>query len=256
MASYEQTVSLLRQNKRAQAEAVAFLGFSDVNATTRASLFPMLVRWAHGLLDITIAARCKSAGGKFGQHVYFTLAEWQALSELQRGEYVLRGIRLRAMARTLIIALTQESLKWGTATAVSGATSMGCPAFYHFLDGRKETQTIMTHNTGREDSNCTGSPAAEYALTYQAFGQVVAGFEDDTEWAIPTMADLIIMYRYRNEINAMMTAIGSDKLTTASYWSCCQYDATQAYRLPMSNGQYGWSNKATAACVVRLIASE
>lgn len=58
MASNEQSVTLLRMNKRAQVEALNSLGF-NLTEGARASQFPELVKWAAGLLDITLAANRK-----------------------------------------------------------------------------------------------------------------------------------------------------------------------------------------------------
>ena len=63
MATNEQSVTLLRINKRAQVDALNSLGY-DLTVGARASEFPDLVRWAAGLLDLTIAANRKSDNRK------------------------------------------------------------------------------------------------------------------------------------------------------------------------------------------------
>ena len=256
MASYEQSVSLLRQNKRAQVEAVRELGFADVNVETRASLFPTFVKWAAGLLDITVAVRCKGQGANTGANMYFTLDEWSSMSSTDRAQYVLRGLRLRVEALTLIIALSQQTLKWGVLTPVAGAANATPPAVYHINDSRYQTECIVSSNAGQSNDNCTGSPAAEYALGYRAFTAAYAGFEDQTQWSIPSMKHMMLLYKYRNQINAALQIVGSDTLSSTIYWTCCQRSASEAYRISMVNGQINYANKSTGSHVVRPVAVE
>lgn len=44
----EQSVTLLRQNKRKQVAALNALGFASVTVETRASLFDDYIKWARG----------------------------------------------------------------------------------------------------------------------------------------------------------------------------------------------------------------
>lgn len=256
MASYEQSVTLLRQNKRAQVESVRELGFTDVSVDTRASLFPMMVRWAAGLLDITIAVRCKGSDANTGANLYFTPEEWSAMPSAARSSYVLRGLRLRSESVCLIIALSQQTLKWGVLTAVVGASSATPPALYRINKAREETEKIAAHNQGQSNDNCTGSPAAEYSLNYRAFSESSAGFEDVTQWAVPSMKHMLLIYKYRDQINQALLVVGSDTLSASIYWTCCQRSASEAYRISMANGQISFTNKSTSSHVVRPVAVE
>lgn len=251
MSTFEQSVSLLRQNKRAMVETLNSLGFTEITADTRASLFPMYVKWAKGLLDISVAAREKISGN----HAYFSLEEYQAMDNSARSAYFIRGVRLRANATSLVIALTQQSLKWGYPSAVVGATTQVSPVFLKFEDARNETELIRTHCEGQSNSDVTGAPAAEYALDYRAF-DATESFEDTTQWALPTMAHLFLLNRYRNELNEAFNIIGADTLSSDSYWSCCQQAATTAYSLNMACGSWANSNKSTSTLSVRPIAVE
>lgn len=256
MASYEQSVTLLRQNKRAQVESVRELGFTDVSVETRASLFPMLIRWAAGLLDITVAVRYKGTDANTGANLYFTPEEWSTMPSSARSSYVLRGLRVRAESVCLIIALSQQTLQWGVLTAVAGATNTAPPALYHINTAREETEKIADHNQGQSNEYCSGSPAAEYALNYRAFSESYAGFADTTLWAIPSMKHMLLMYKYREQINQALLIVGSDTLSASIYWTCCQRSTTEAYRISMINGQINSINKSTGSHVVRPVAVE
>ena len=249
-------MTLLRRNKLAQVESVRALGFPEVSVNTRASLFPMYIRWANGLLDITVAVRCKAEGANFGANMYFNLDEWSAMTSSERSGYVLRGLRLRADSLCLIIALSQQTLKWGVLTAVAGATNATPPGLFHINDSRSETEKIAAHNAGQSNDNCAGSPAAEYAMNYRAFSESFAGFEDVTQWSIPTMRHLLVLYKHRNEINQALQAVGSDPLSSTIYWTCCQRSASEAFRISMANGQTSYANKSTLSHVIRPVAVE
>lgn len=251
MSTFEQSVSLLRQNKRAMADALNTLGFAEVSANTRASLIPMYVKWASGLLDISIAAREKATGS----HAYFSKEEYQAMNNAARSEYFVRGVRLRANTSCIVIALTQQSLKWGYPSPVLGATSQTSPAFLKFEDARHETELIQSHCEGLSNDDVVGSPAASFVLDYRAFVPS-GGVEDTTEWALPTIAHLMLMNRYRNELNEVLNLIGADPLSSGSYWSCCQQAAANAFSLNMSCGSWSNSSKSTSTLSVRPIAVE
>lgn len=166
MSAFEQSVSLLRQNKRDLVSALNDLGFLEVTETTRASLFPMYVKWAKGLLDITVAARAK-AGATPGAHVYFTLEEYQAMDSAARSNYIIRGVRLRANAKCLIIALVQQSLKWGYPSAVVGASNHTSPGMFKFENSRSETEVIKAHCQGEANGDVTALPPQSSVWTIE-----------------------------------------------------------------------------------------
>ncbi|WP_290393352.1 MULTISPECIES: hypothetical protein [Muribaculaceae] len=251
MSTFEQSVSLLRQNKRAIVATLNELGFTEVTADTRASLFPMYVKWAKGLLDITVAAREKSTGN----HAYFSLEEYKAMDNAARSAYLIRGVRLRANATCIVIALIQQSLKWGYPSAVVGATTQTSPVFMKFGDARRETELIRAHCEGLSNGDVNGAPAAEFCLDYRAF-DATNGVEDTTEWSLPAMSHLFLINRYRNELNEAFNVIGADTLSSGSYWSCCQQAAGAAYSLNMACGSWDNSNKSTSTLSVRPIAVE
>lgn len=58
----EQSISLLRQSKRALAEAFTDVGMQGVTEHSRAAEFGKRIKWAAGLLDITLACQRVSDG--------------------------------------------------------------------------------------------------------------------------------------------------------------------------------------------------
>lgn len=248
MASNEQSVTLLRMNKRAQVEALNSLGF-NLTEGARASRFPELVKWAAGLLDVTIAANRKRDNRKF----FFTLAEWQSLSSTEQDLFLLRGVRVRAWGQSFVVAPDNITNKaWGKQGAVQDAYSFSAKKdIYKYFNALEETRNIAAVLEGQSGNGVIGAPAAETALVYKVFTLERDGLEDDSEWCLPTLAHLVIMFRYRTEIEEIITAVWSAdfKFLAKGYWSCCQWDANSAYRLNFDSGSAYADNKTTLMTV-------
>lgn len=256
MASNEQSVTLLRRNKAAQVEALNSLGF-NLTEGARAADFPMYVKWGAGLLDVNIAANRKSDNAKF----FFTKAEWQSLSETEKSNFLLRGIRVRAHGASFVMGLTLLSArKWGPNIQVEDShNSVASVDVYKWWDAYNETVLVRDFLQDKSDSNCTGAPAAEAALAYKAFTQASDGLEDNSQWCLPTVAHLHLIFRYKNEINDLITMLlGSDYcINSEIVWTCLQYpNNTSVYHYNFGAGETASSNRATVERPVRVICLE
>lgn len=230
MASKEQSVTLLRRNKRAQVEALNSLGF-NLTEGARAADFPMYIKWGAGLLDVTVAANRISDNKKF----FFSVEEWQSLTATEQQQFLLRGVRVRACGTSFIIAPDTISNKaWG-------ATNVSIPDLhsyqnqrdlYFYYNAYEETCIIAEGFQNSTSSTVVGAPAADAALAYKAFTLSRDGLEDTSEWCLPTPAHLMIMFRWINEINAVFTAIWSSDfgLGLTGYWSCGRWSNNEVYR--------------------------
>lgn len=251
MASNEQSVTLLRMNKRAQVEALNSLGF-NLTEGARASQFPELVKWSAGLLDVTLAANRKRDNRKF----FFTLSEWQSLSSTEQELFLLRGVRVRAWGQSFVVAPDNIINKaWGKQGAVQDAHQFSAKKdLYRFFSALDETRNIATVLEGQSGNGIIGAPAAEAALAYKVFTLERDGLEDDSEWCMPTLAHLVIMFRFRVEIEAIITAVWSAdfKFLAKGYWSCCIWDNNSAYRLNFDSGS-AYADPKTNLLVVRPI---
>lgn len=235
MASNEQSVTLLRMNKRAQVEALNTLGF-NLTEGVRASRFPELVKWSAGLLDVTLAANRKRDNRKF----FFTLSEWQSLSSTEQELFLLRGVRVRAWGQSFVIAPDNITNKaWGKQGAVQDAHNFSVKKdLYKFFNALEETRNIASALEGQSGNGIIGAPAAEAALSYKVFTLDRDGLNDDSEWCVPTLAQLVIMFRFRVEIEEVITAVWSTdfKFLASAYWSCCNWDNNNAYCLNFEMG--------------------
>ena len=252
MATKEQSVTLLRLNKQRQVEALNTFGFGlDENA--RASQFPMYVKWANGLLDVTVAAVRRSDGKNF----YFTADEWQSLSATEQGLFLRRGLRVRAYGHSFIVAAESiPSLAWGSNGSVTDATSMyGNGKIYTYYDAAAENALILSYYDGKSADGVVGAPAAEAANNYKAFTEDSDGLEDVTQWLLPTFAQMYALYVFRDEVDAVFTAAyGADfKLTRGNHWCCNQYDDSGAYYMNTNYGN-GYTSTKSNLYYVRPIA--
>ncbi len=236
MASNEQSATLLRRNKRAQVDALNSLGFS-LTEGARAADFPMYVKWAAGLLDCTVAANRKSDNKRF----FFTVDEWQSLTASEQGNFLLRGIRVRACSVSFIIAPDTINKKaWGARDVnilyLHSYTYQRDLYFYY--NAYEETKIIADAYQNVNKADIAGAPAAEAALAYKAFTLDRDGLKDTSLWCLPTPAHLMIMFRWKNEIDAAFAAVWSSdfKLMSSTHWSCGRWSNNEVYRITMQRG--------------------
>lgn len=246
MSTKEQSVTLLRRNKRAQVAALRSIGF-DVTDDMKASDFPRLVRIASGLYDITVAVRRISDGVK----LFLNKTEWSELSITQRLEYLIIGLRIRANGLSFILAAESRMLAWGSNTDVTLNMNYGSgtSGLYDKIDALTFTKNIAAHYSGITANGVTGAPAAEYCLSYKAFTTDADGIDDDTQWSLPAPCHLMVLYRYRTEINEFINLLWSSDYElnqTSNFYSCCEYSSSQAFILSVSTGRlYADGNKLT-----------
>lgn len=257
MASNEQSITLLRHNKMAQVEALNSLGLK-LTESARAADFPMYLKWGSGLLDVNIAANRKTDNKKF----YFTKEEWQSLSETEKANFLLRGVRIRAHGQSFVMGFVLlTTRRWGPNIRVEDAhDSVQRRDLYKWWDAYNETVKVRDFLQGKSDSNCSGAPAAEAALAYKAFTLESDGVEDDSPWCLPAPAHTNLMLRYKPEINeVIMSTLGSDYcIKTETIWTCLQYasEAERVFRQSFSSGELYPINRATNDHSIRVISLE
>jgi hypothetical protein len=255
MASKEQSVTLLRRNKRAQVEALNALGFS-LTESVRASEFPNYVKWAAGLLDVCVAANRKADNKAF----FFTADEWAMLSATEQALFVIRGVRLRAEAQSFIIAAVAITSKtWGSSSSASNMTSFSnLPhKLNNYYDAQAENTAALKYYNGITANGVEGCPAFEAARDYKAYLAADGGVDDQTTWLLPTVAQGKFFYRYKTQINEVLKLIGSSDniLNNAEHWTCCQWSSANAYCMNVGSGRF-YDAAKTGAKYVRPIALE
>jgi hypothetical protein len=240
-------VTLLRRNKAAQVGALRELGF-DVADEMRAAEFGKYMKWAVGLLDVTIAANRISDGSKW----FFTTSDWDNLTNAHKEEFLVRGVRVRANCRSFVIAPEEQGTTWGTTTNVAALTDYGDSSTGLYAAGtpRADTEAIVAQ-IGEANAG-----AATYCLNYRAFG-AADGLEDTTAWALPTVEYLMLMYRYMEEINRVWQVLSTSfALTRSTYWTCVERDGSNVWTIAAGDGGVLYWTGKTATANARPIAVE
>lgn len=236
---------LLRLNKQDQISALQSIGFTVVNENTPASDIAKYIRWAGGLLDLSLATlRIED-----GRQVFFTASEWNSMSANNRSKYIRIGIRLRAECRQFIIAKSDcidaggaKTFKWGGyGIDIRGLKNYGNgnQGLYDTFDGKENTDVIIETLAGVRDSLGTvGAPAAEAARAYRGCTLESDGIEDTTVWNLSAQGELMLMAKYKLQINELITSMfGSQNIiTTDWYWSSIEYDSASAWCVLMTGG--------------------
>ena len=239
---------LLRLNKQDQIEALQSIGFTTVNENTPASDIAKYMKWAGTLLDLSLATlRIED-----GEQVFFTAAEWNSMSANNRSKYIRIGIRMRAECRQFIIAKSDcvaadgaKTFKWGGyGTDIRGLKNYGSgnQGLYDTFDSKENTDIIIETLAGVKDSQgIVGAPAAEAARAYRGCTLANDGIEDTTVWNLPALGELMLMAKYKKEINELVTSMfGSQNiLTTDWYWSSTEYDASSSWGVSFNCGYVG-----------------
>ena len=246
---------LLRINKQDQIEALQSIGFTTVNENTPASDIAKYMKWAGTLLDLSLATLRIEDGAQ----VFFTAGEWNSMSANNRSKYIRIGIRLRAECRQLIIAKSDcidtggnKTFKWGGyGTDIRGLKNYGGgnQGLHDTFDGKENTDIIIEALAGVKDSQGTvGAPAAEAARAYKACTLANDGIEDTTVWNLPALGELMLMAKYKKEINELVTSMfGSQNiLTTDWYWSSTEWDASSAWSVYFYSGSVSTSIRQNA----------
>ena len=237
-----QEAQLMRQNIADQITALNELGFTEVNSRTPLSVIADYMRWAGGLRDLRLATINKNTGA----YADYSEDEWNALSASGKASMIKLGIRIRAERQDFIISkdnITRSNGSYDIPWApnnnidVKGLTNYGPGATGHMndIDGKANTDFILAHGK----ANNITFEAAERARAYKASTFADGGFEDPTEWSLPAIGQLWLLYKYRSKINAAITLFfgaSAQLITDSWYWSSTEYNSSNAWGVHMSNG--------------------
>lgn len=243
---------LLRINKEDQISALQSIGFTTVNENTPASDIAKYIKWAGGLLDLSLATlRIED-----GECVFFTAGEWNTMSANNRSKYIRIGVRLRAECRQFIIAKGDctsaegtKTFKWGGyGTDLRGLKNYGYgnQGLYDTSDGKENTDIILETLTGVKDTQGTvGAPAAEAARSYKSCTLETDGIEDTTVWNLPSLGELMLMAKYKLAINELITSMygNQNNFTNEWYWSSTEWDASSSWYVNFNGGYVNISNR-------------
>ena len=245
MSTKEQSVTLLRKNKLAQVDAFQAIGMTDVTEETRASTFADRIIQAAGIRDICVACKRISDGTDW----YFTKEEWGNLTNDNKALFIKRGLRVRAYGHTFVVAAQDcyspegsITMKWGDKATVAGLTSRTRGAAYNDFSGRQNTELIIEHSSNAAVAACVCNDYVAYS------SEEAGGIEDTSDWHLPSLGVLIIMYRIKPQIQEAFSFFWNDecKLGVAEYWSSTQYDRDNAWYFNIGSGAHQNAGKTTS----------
>ena len=250
-----QEAQFMRQNIADQITALNDLGFTEVNSNTPLSVIADYMRWAGGLRDLRLATINKNTGA----YADYSEEEWNNLSASGKAALIKLGIRIRAERQDFIISkdnITRANgsldIPWApnNSVDVKGLTNYGPGATGHIedKDGKANTDLILAHGK----ANDITFEAAERARAYKASTVADGGFDDPTEWSLPAVGQLWLLYKYRLKINAAITLFfgaTAQQITDSWYWSSTEYSSSTAWLVNVGSGTVYTSNKANTGRV-------
>lgn len=249
MSTKEQSVTLLRKNKQAQVAAFNAVGMKDVTEESRASEFAKRIKWAGGLLDVSLAVQRYSDKSYW----YFTKEEWESLTNENKQKFIKRGLRVRGYGHSFVIAPGDcfdgdgnSLISWGERVAVEDLNLRNCGAAYNDFAGTENTELIMA---AVSNGTVSSAPAAAAAKAYKAYSEGYDGIEDTSDWHLPGLGAMIVIFRCKVEIQEAFEIFwGSDSLLCAStsnhyYWSSTPYSTNDAFSLSVHFGYISVQSK-------------
>lgn len=240
MSNNKQTVTLLRRNKREQVAALQALGFADVTENSKASMFPVYVKWANGLLDCTIAVNRKTDGKAF----YFTAEEWSLKNFSQQSEYLLRGVRLRAFGMSFVIAAYGGTgSPWGANKDVYDIPNYTShPKLYFDKKSQEYTDFAVAETSG------DGNTQVERCKNFKAFTASADGIEDESKWCMGCVAHYVAIQRCREAVDACLKAGwgSSYQVPRQNISTINEYSGTQMWYVNLSTGRIYFDGAKTS----------
>ena len=254
--------TLLTLNKQRQVEALRGI-FPDKSISDDISLGEIAeyMQWAGGLAPMQMACVGKNSGMEdYGQLVFFTGPQWDAMSSNQKSNYVQIGVRVRAERQDFLVS--KSDMLNGTAnTMIWSSENQNVPdlkdygvnstGIFDDFDAEGMTDAVCTWKATR---SATYLPAT-LSRAWKGCTQASDGVDDPVTWSCATIAHLHLMARYRTQINAFIDQYLGNAyiLGSAYYYSINEYDASYAWRCHLGSGQVSpTANKGTTGSTARV----
>jgi hypothetical protein len=172
------------------------------------------------------------------------LSDWK---NLQDGGAVADGVAVFNGSKYLIIAPTQGSAKFASASIDCGGTMTSDRGkAQEDWNGQTNTASQLTH------SECSSDGYAAYYCNTYSRGGLTAG-----KWWFPSLGEMMLIVSNLKKINYALSLIsGSTQLTSSDwYWTSTEYDKTQAWRIMVSSGSFFYFGKDNRALYVRPVSA-
>lgn len=172
---------------------------------------------------------------------YFTTDEWESISESIKSQYAKTGVSIYEDVHSFIIALEDCKTADGhNGFAFGGYRKdfVGVKKSYNeepyvFITGYNDTTAIIEQCNGRKDFwGIQGAPAAEAAWNYKA------NEYDYMQWYLPSISELMLIYKYKDEINDFLSKYvpAESKVSNNAYWSSTLHPYSGTWHVHMYGG--------------------
>lgn len=171
---------------------------------------------------------------------FFTGEEWDSLSNDAQSQYAKTGVSIYEDGHTFIIAPEDCKTADGHnrfAFGGYGKDFVGVKSYNEgpsvFITGYNDTTAIIEQCNGRKDVwGILGAPAVEAAWNYKA------NKYDYMQWYLPSVSELMLIYKYQDEINDFLSKYvpAESKVSDDTYWSSTVNSYDRAWRVNMYHG--------------------
>ncbi|MBD5243199.1 MAG: hypothetical protein HDS60_03830 [Barnesiella sp.] len=238
-----QNAQLLRDNCSALIAQLNNLGFTEINSRTPLSIITEYMQWAGGLRDIQLATINK----KTGEYVYYSEQEWSSISASEKASVISIGLRIRAECRDFILSKGYVKQADGSTLITWGDSTMDVPGLKTYgpgstgilndFDSKGNTNLILECSKGYQIE----FKAAEFTRAYKASTVADGGYDDITEWDVPTVAQMILCYKYKKRINDALSfffGASAQLIVDGYHWTSNEASTTYAFAMSILHGIY------------------
>ena len=137
--------------------------------------------------------------------------------------------------------------------SVTGSVAAATATFTGDTDGSDNWDYICSVDPEGTAAPAANYPAFNYVLNYASTFKLPDGYKDG--WYMPSIAELAEMYKNKDVVNSVLSAIGGTQIYSGYYWSSSQLSSGYAYawRLSFSAGylDYYFKDNNDYVCCVR-----
>lgn len=141
-----------------------------------------------------------------------------------------------------LIALNEQSLMFGESAEVIPETDKRRKNYTNptmtDLDGAARTAYLLQEHQGEYGDGCALCFCRDYGI-------------GGLQWFVPSGGELSAVRGKREDIDALLTAIGGMPLSDARYWTSTQYNNLHAWDLDMATGEFEFWNAKEQQMLVR-----
>ena len=174
--------------------------------------------------------------------------KWTAL---QSSGEIADGVVIVEGGKILVVAPTQTAITWSSA-AVSGGGTTTTDRVTAMNDWNGKTNTAAQAAKAECSSNAYAPGFCHQYSRVNANGKgLTAG-----KWWLPSLGEMMMIYANMTKVNYALSLIsGATQLEENWYWTSTEYSATNAWRLPLSNGNVNANTKASGTGRVRPVSA-